>query len=105
MVLGAQGTAGLASNTLSGTEFTAIAGGFYHSLALTADGSIVSWGSDTKGLFGGAGGGQVSNTPSGTEFTAIAGGEFHSLALRADGSIVSWGNDNAGQVCNLSSVT
>jgi len=69
-----------------------VAGGAHHSLALRADGSIVSWGEDSFG--------QVSNTPSGTRFTQVAAGGFHSLALRIDGSVVSWGNDSNGQVSN-----
>ena len=67
----------------TGTDFTQVAGGFYHSLSLRSDGSIVSWGYD--------GSGQVSNTPTGTGFTQVAAGLDHSLALKADGSIVAWG--------------
>ena len=61
------------SNTPTGTDFTAIAGGGYHSLALKSDGSIVSWGRDNYT--------QVTNTPTGTGFTHIAGGGYHSLAF------------------------
>ncbi|MCH2116084.1 MAG: PEP-CTERM sorting domain-containing protein, partial [Pirellulales bacterium] len=64
---------GQVSNTPSGTDFTAIAGGEYHSLALKSDGSIVSWGRDNYN--------QVTNTPTGTGFTHIAGGGYHSLAF------------------------
>ncbi|MBP61898.1 MAG: hypothetical protein CMJ62_10290, partial [Planctomycetaceae bacterium] len=63
------------SNTPTGTGFQAIAAGGWHSLALTSDGSIVSWGDDF--------GGQVSDTPTGNGFTAIAAGGYHSLALTA----------------------
>ena len=58
------------------TNFTAIAGGDRHSLALKSDGSLISWGDDYYN--------QVTNTPSGTNFTAIAGGGYHSLALTSD---------------------
>ena len=64
------------TNTPLGTNFTAIAGGGYHSLALKSDGSLISWGYD--------GYNQVTNTPLGTDFTAIAGGGYHSLALTSD---------------------
>ncbi|MFL2937410.1 MAG: hypothetical protein ACJZ7Z_11970 [Myxococcota bacterium] len=57
-------------------------GGDY-SLALRADGSIASWGSDFTFA--------VSNAPTDSDFTAIAAGQNHSLALRSDGSLVSWG--------------
>ena len=83
---------GQVSNTPAGSDFVAIAGGAFHSLALTSDGSIVSWGDDTYGV--------VRNTPAGSGFVAIAAGGFHSLALTSDGSIVSWGNDDYGQVNN-----
>jgi len=83
---------GQVSNTATGSDFIAIAGGDYHSLALRNDGSIVSWGSDYWG--------QVSNTPTGSDFTAIAAGGYHSLALKSDGSIVSWGDDYRGLVSN-----
>jgi len=80
------------TNTPSGTDFAAIAGGDYHSLALKSDGSIVGWGRD--------GHNQVTNTPTETGFTAIAGGYYHSLALNSDGSVISWGRDNFDQVSN-----
>ena len=55
------------------TNFTAIAGGYFHSLALKSDGSLISWGHDNYD--------QVTDTPLDTNFTAIAGGRYHSLAL------------------------
>ena len=61
------------TDTPLGTNFTAIAGGAYHSLALKSDGSLISWGDDNYN--------QVTNTPLDTNFTAIAGGAYHSLAL------------------------
>ena len=61
------------TSTPTGTDFTDIAGGFYHSLALKADGSLISWGRD--------GDNQVTDTPLDTNFTAIAAGRYHSMAL------------------------
>ena len=59
----------------------AIASGLNHSLALRADGSLVSWGYDADGV--------VSQTPAGNDFVAIASLRGnHSVALRADGSLV-----------------
>ena len=72
-----------------------LAGGNSHSLALKADGSIVSWGNNNWG--------QISNTPPGNDFVSVAVGAIHSLALKADGSIVSWGNNNWGQISNTPS--
>ena len=64
------------TDTPLGTDFTAIAAGHGHSLALKSDGSLISWGSDSES--------QVTYTPLGTNFTAIAGGAYHSLALTSD---------------------
>jgi hypothetical protein len=72
----------------SGTGFTAIAAGGYHSLALRTDGSIVGWGYNYYGQ---------AMPPSGTSFVAVAAGTYHSLALRVDGSIVGWGRNLEGQ--------
>ena len=74
---------GQVNNTPTGTGFTQVAGGGYHSLALRSDGSIVAWGNNRNG--------QVSNTPTGTGFTQVAAGLDHSLALQFDGCLVSWG--------------
>ena len=65
---------GEVSNTPSGNDFTAVSGGYYHSLALRTDGSLISWGNNDNG--------QVSDTPTGNDFTAVACGGNHSLALR-----------------------
>ncbi len=78
------------TDTPADTDFIAVAGGWYHSLALKADGSIESWGDD--------GFDQVTDSPAGTDFAAVAGGYYHSLALKADGSIESWGYDAYDQV-------
>jgi PKD repeat protein len=68
-------------------EYTAIAGGHSHSLALRSDGSIVAWGDNRYGQ---------ASPPAGTGYTAIAAGGKHSLALRPDGSIVGWGDNLYG---------
>ncbi len=69
----------------SGNDFTAIAAGWYNSVALKADGSIVEWANSYPY------GPTASHTPvSGNDFTAIAAGLDHGLALRSDGSIAAW---------------
>ena len=53
----------------------AIAGGYFHSLALRADGSVAAWGDNNYGQ---------TTVPAGlSNVVAIAGGVYHSLALRA----------------------
>src|SRR5207247_659996 len=60
-------------NTPTGTGFSAVAAGIWHSVAIDLDGRLVSWGSD--------GWGQLSGTPTGTGFIAVAAGNVHSVAI------------------------
>jgi alpha-tubulin suppressor-like RCC1 family protein len=62
----------------------AIAGGWWHSLALRADGTVVAWGDNSYD--------QCVVPASATNIVGIAAGYSHSLALRADGTIITWGN-------------
>ena len=57
----------------------AIAAGSEHCLALTSDGTVLSWGN-------------APEPPNGLrDVIAIAAGTYVSLALRSDGSVVGWG--------------
>ncbi len=85
--------------------FSGAAGGS-HSLAVTADGTAVSWGLNTNGQLG-DGGTTASNVPVGISITgvpatrhvvAVAAGLSHSLALLSDGNIVAWGLNTNGQL-------
>ena len=71
------------------TNVVAIAGGYYHSLALKSDGTVVGWGFNNHG--------QTNVPPSLTNVVAIAGGYYHSLALKSDGTVVGWGDNGWGQ--------
>jgi hypothetical protein len=71
-------------------DFTAIAGGGWHSVGLKSDGSVVVWGSNSVG--------QLNVPVPNANFIAIAAGRQHNLGLKSDGSIVGWGDDNYGQV-------
>ena len=65
------------------TNAMAIAAGFYHSLALKPDGTVVAWGADSNG---------ETNAPvSLSNVTAIAAGWGFSLGLRSDGTVQHWG--------------
>ena len=69
----------------SATNVIAVAAGFYHSMALKLDGTVVSWGS-------------ISNVPPNlTNVVNIAAGAYHSLALLRDATIVAWGDNSYGQ--------
>lgn len=103
------------------TNATLVAGGWRHSLALTADGTLKGWGDNTLGqtafssrtnnvaiacgyLFslallanntvvaaGDNAFGQTTIPGNLTNVVAIACGFYHSLALKADGRVVAWG--------------
>jgi alpha-tubulin suppressor-like RCC1 family protein len=87
----------------SGVTITAVAGGEFHSLAVTSTGSVLAWGSNT---FGELGDGTTTESylpvsvslPSGNKVTAVAAGTFFSLALTSTGSVLGWGFNSAGQL-------
>ena len=64
-------------------EFTSVAAGSRHTVALRTDGSVVAWGDYSFGH---------TDVPNGLkDVTAIAAGSRHTVALRTDGSVVAWG--------------
>ncbi len=82
----------------AGIDFVAVDGGLYHSVALKADGSLLSWGVSDGGIYDY---GQVTSTPVGNDFTKISSENNHIIALKTDGSIVGWGSDDKGQVGDI----
>jgi alpha-tubulin suppressor-like RCC1 family protein/streptogramin lyase len=86
------------------TGIIAIAAGNSHSLALSNDGTVWSWGWNSFGELGiGIGNpNKLSNVPiqvsSLTNIIAISAGEYTSLALKSDGSVWSWGSNLFGQL-------
>ena len=63
----------------------AIAGGWYHSLALRPDGTVLAWGANEQGQ---------TNVPAGlSNVVAIAGAPSYSMALKVDGTVVVWGTN------------
>lgn len=87
-----------------------VAAGEYHSLAMTADGTVWSWGLNANGQLGiGKTGGDelprhvcAPGSSSGcTDLTgakAIAAGHSHSMAILQDGSVATWGWNYFGQL-------
>jgi hypothetical protein len=85
------------------TTVTAIAAGFWHSLAI-GDNSVYGWGYNGNGELGAITGATTvspvkvifpKKTP--VLVTAIAAGSMHSLAL-TDNGLYAWGNNSSGQL-------
>jgi uncharacterized repeat protein (TIGR03803 family) len=79
---------------------TAIAAGYYHTVALKTNGTVVAWGYNYYGQ---------TTVPAGlTNVTAIAAGFDHTVALKSDGTVVAWGYNADGETtvpAGLSGVT
>ncbi len=72
--------------------FEVVTAGYYHSLGLKWDGSIVAWGWNLYG--------QCNVPEPNADFVAAAAGYMFTLGLKEDGSIVAWGRNMYGQ-CNV----
>jgi alpha-tubulin suppressor-like RCC1 family protein len=86
------------------TSWTAMAGGWNHSLAIGSNGNLYVWGDNTYSQLG------IGNTtqqtspvkvpfPSGvTSWTEVTSGWFYSLAIGNDGNLYTWGYNAYGQL-------
>lgn len=88
-------------------DVIAVAGGAYHSIALTTGGKVWTWGLNSFGQLGDgtstdrSAPRQVMTDAAGNAFedvAAIAGGASHSLALKTDGTVWAWGYNRSGQL-------
>ena len=76
-----------------------VAGGYAHSLALKADGTLWGWGANGYGQLGdGTTIDRALPTLTLSGVQAIAAGSYHSLALKTDGSLWAWGRNDYGQL-------
>ncbi|KAA0065043.1 ultraviolet-B receptor UVR8 isoform X2 [Cucumis melo var. makuwa] len=93
------------SSKLSG-KVVEIAAGEAHTIVLTGDGRVYSWG---RGMFGRLGTGaesdelfpvrvKLGSEEENLKVVAIAAGSYHSLALADDGSVWCWGYNLYGQL-------
>ncbi len=94
------------NGALGGQRIVAVVAGEYHSLALSASGTVFSWGLNFDGQLG-DGSGLDSSLPvalnrtnlfAGKAVIAIAAGLGHSLALTEDGVVYAWGDNSVGQL-------
>ena len=87
----------------AGQRAVTVSAGVSHSLALTADGALWSWGGGLSGKLGhGDEQGQLLPKKveglAGQRVLAVSAGEVHSLALAADGAVWSWGGGAGGRL-------
>jgi alpha-tubulin suppressor-like RCC1 family protein len=79
----------------------AVAVGFAHTVALTADGAVVAWGRNDKGQLGdGTTAERLSPVamPGLSGIVAIAAGDLSTVALKNDGRVFAWGYNSDGQL-------
>ncbi len=86
------------------TSWSTIAGGFYHSLAITSQGRLYAWGGD--GGVGALGNLSINNVsspvlvsgPATTSWIAVAGGGAGSYGITSLGRLYAWGGGYNGQL-------
>lgn len=82
------------------TNWTTVACGLDHTLALRTDGTLWSWGSSTLGNGSAATQPTPTQAGTGTDWTAISCGPRHALGLRGTGTLWAWGTISSGQFGN-----
>ena len=85
-----------------GTNWTQVAVGTVHSLAIKSDGTLWTWGSNVGGECG-IGGTTIRSSPGtvsggGTDWKQVAGGVNFSAAIKTDGTLWTWGRNATGQL-------
>ncbi len=90
------------ANVSTLTDVWQVTGGWGHSLALKADGTVASWGLDNAGQLGDDSALVNKSVPVAVAgvsgVISIAGGQYHSLAARTYTGDNSWGGDQGGQL-------
>ena len=73
------------------SDVVSVSAGYYHTLALKSDGTVVGWGLDDYDTISG-----ISNL---SDIIAIDAGEHrHSLAITKQGTVKAWGYSPYGEV-------
>jgi alpha-tubulin suppressor-like RCC1 family protein len=96
------------TGVLSGKTITKIAAGPLHTLALSSEGRVYAWGTNSNSQLGdNSTTGRlvpvaVSTTGvlSGKTITTMAAGAYHSLAVTSEGRVYAWGSNVYGQLGN-----
>jgi alpha-tubulin suppressor-like RCC1 family protein len=90
------------------SDVVAVDAGYYMSLALLANGTVMAWGIDFHGEVGDGTGVQTGclcvdhpvPVPGVSGVMAIGAGERHAMALLGNGTVTVWGENNVGQAGN-----
>ena len=88
---------------LEKVQVVAVAAGSWHSMALSAEGRVFTWGRDGDGRLG-HGDEETQLQPKSVAALAdkhmlsVAAGDTHTLALTASGTVLSWGNGDYGNL-------
>lgn len=89
------------------TSWLKVSAGNYNTAAIKTDGTLWSWGYNSKGTVGngtsgGVGSGQSKSSPvqigSLTNWLNIASGRYIVAAIKTDGTLWTWGQNNKGQL-------
>lgn len=89
------------ARSLRATPVTSVSCGLYHTLAVAADGALLSWGQNAQGQLG-TGDTEDRRVPVqvaglwGLPVQGCAAGEAHSVALSAGGQVFAWGRSQSG---------
>src|SRR3990172_4666003 len=82
-------------------NWTTIATGFSHTIALKSDGTLWAWGNNSSGQLG-DGTTEDKNRPTqigtDTNWTTIAAGGSHTIALKSNGTLWAWGLNTTSQI-------
>ena len=91
---------------LNGKNIVQVSAGFYHTIALSSDGSIFSWGYNYYGQLGDGTttsrlspvSVNMSGVLNGKNIIQVSTGTYHTIALSSDGSIFAWGFNENGEL-------
>ena len=93
----------LVTGQLQGKTAVYAAAGHYHTLCITADGSLFSWGSNHSGQLG-VGDTEVRRVPTlvaglqGKQVVHVAAGNHHTICSTVDDSVFTWGGGEGGKL-------
>ncbi|MDO7849815.1 IPT/TIG domain-containing protein [Hymenobacter sp. M29] len=90
------------------TSWVSVTAGYFHTLAVRADGTLWAWGNNNNGQLGIN---STTNSPNpvqvgtGANWISVDGGQSHTVALQTDGTLWAWGSNSSGQLGNSSSTS